>query len=107
MFYYSKKLPITGTIVVALVSDEDNDSCIYVTLPEYNNCRGVVYKRELPKKVKQQKDIITKMKHAGHTVCVVSAVPKCTSDGDPELIELSIKGVDPKYHQDIVTRFKN
>src|SRR5579872_1460135 len=111
MFYYRDELPQMGTIVIAVVSDTDeNDSCIYTTLPEYNNCQGVIYKRELPKKVKQQKKILSEMKHAGTIVCVVSnslTTSTISSKSKSEIIELSIKGVDPKHHANIITRYKN
>lgn len=108
MFFYREKLPEAGTIVVAcLIDEEDNENCIYVTLPEYNNFRGILYKRELPKRVKHQKKMLTEMKQAGQIVCVVSTTPTFKADGHPELIELSMKGADTKYHPAIITRQKN
>lgn len=108
MFYYSNQLPVEGTIVVAcLTNNEDNENCIYVTLPEYNNFRGILYKRELPKRVKHQKKVISEMKQAGQIVCVVSTTPKYGTHGHPELIELSMKGVDQKHHPALIVRQKN
>jgi translation initiation factor 2 alpha subunit (eIF-2alpha) len=108
MFYYREKLPLVGTIVVAcLVDEEDNDNCIYVILPEYNNFRGIVYKRELPKRLKHQKKLLSEMKRAGQIVCIVSTTPTFVPDGHSVLIELSIKGIDIKYHPNIFTRQKN
>src|SRR6185503_11964292 len=102
MFYYDKLVPTIGTIVVASVSlDVENENCIYVTLPEYNNSRGIIYKRELPKRVKLQKKLIAEMKQAGHVVCTILSTPKLTNNSTLELVELSIKGVDQKYHHDI------
>lgn len=108
MFFYNEKLPLAGTIVVAcMIDEEDNENCIYVTLPEYNNFKGIMYKRELPKRVKHQKKMLTDMKQAGQIICVVSTTPQFGSDGHPELIELSMKGVDAKHHPNIITRQKN
>jgi len=107
MFFYKTKLPLIGTIVVANMTDEINDNCIYVTLPEYNNFSGIIFRREFPKKAHQQKKLLSDMKRAGHIVCSVTSSPTFGSDGHPDLIELSIKGADPKYHPDIITRQKN
>lgn len=108
MFFYLEKVPLTGTIVVAnIADDEENDTCMYCTLPEYNNARGILYKSQLPKRVKDQRKAIIDMKQAGQIVCVVSITPKIESDGQIELIELSIKGVDAKHHPNIIARQKN
>jgi translation initiation factor 2 alpha subunit (eIF-2alpha) len=108
MFYYREKLPAKDTIVVAdLLDEKDNNNCLYVTLPEFNNYRGIIYKCELPKRLKMQKKTISEMKHAKQIVCIVSNKPKVTSDGQPELIDLSVKGIDQKWHADIITRFIN
>ena len=108
MFYYEKKLPSVGTIVVAdLVTGEDSDSCIYVTLPEYNNIRGIMYTRDLPKRFKQYKKTLQDMKQAGQFVCSVALTPSYGLDDTLDLVELSMKGVDPKYHPTIIMRQLN
>jgi translation initiation factor 2 alpha subunit (eIF-2alpha) len=108
MFYYEKKIPTIGTIVVAnLVVGEDSDSCIYVTLPEYNDIRGIMYTRDLPKRLKQYKKTLQDMKQAGQFVCSVALTPSLNLDDTLDLVELSMKGVDPKYHPSIITRQLN
>lgn len=108
MFYYTDKFPKKGTMVVAMVdNDKESVHCVYVILPEYNNVCGIIYQNELPKRLKQQKKAIADMKHAGHIVCVVTNDPKINADGEAEIVELSIKGIDIKYHADVLTRIKN
>jgi len=102
MYFYEQKIPEQNTIVVADMSvDEKTDSCIYVTLPEYKNLTGIIYRNELPKRFKDQKRAIADMKKVGQIVCVVT-----NSMTDTNLIELSIKGIDTKYHEAICTRYK-
>jgi translation initiation factor 2 alpha subunit (eIF-2alpha) len=80
MFHYNEKIPKKGTVVVAeMIPEPDNEHCIYVTLPEYKNYRAIIYKAELPKRIKIQKKIITDMKRAGVIVCTVSNSPKFLS----------------------------
>src|SRR5438477_9672739 len=108
MFYYREKIPVAGTIVVVMITEEkENETCVYVILPEYNNSVGIIYKSELPKRLKAQRKTIAEMKQAGQIVCVVSNTPKLTQDGNLELVELSVKGVDQKWHTDVITRYKN
>lgn len=108
MFYYTEKYPTRGTIVIAMIDkDKEVEQCVYTILPEYNNTVGIIYQSELPKRLKQQKKAIADMKHAGYIVCVVTNDPKINIAGEAEIIELSIKGVDAKYHADILTRNKN
>jgi translation initiation factor 2 alpha subunit (eIF-2alpha) len=109
MLYYDEKLPSPGTIVVANIGteEENNEHCIYVTLPEYNDYRGIIYKCELPKRVKMHKKAVLSMKRAKKIVCIVTNTPKFTSNGNPELIELTVKGIDLKHQQSIITRYKN
>lgn len=111
MFYYRDHLPIKGTIVVAqLIHDEENDNCLYVTLPEFNNSRGIIQKAELPKKVKKQKETLNNLKHqhGGTIICTVSETTKINQTTNfLELVELSIRGVDKKYESKILTRQRN
>lgn len=103
MYFYEDKIPEQGTIVIANMKVGDkNDNCIYVTLPEYNNVDGTLYRNELPKRLKLQKKAIADMKQAGQIVCIVT-----NTDSSTNLIELSIKGVDAKYHDLILTRYRN
>lgn len=129
MFFYEDKIPERRTIVIANTKiDDKNDNCMYVTLPEYGNVEGILYRNELPKRLKQQKKAIADMKHAGQIVCIVTSDSN-TSTGYPaqrascttscadylqsantintNLIELSIRGVDTKYHELILTRYRN
>lgn len=108
MFYYRENLPAKGTIVVAqLIPSEENDSCLYVTLPEYNNTRGIIQKSELPKKVKKLRETLNDMKHRhnGALICVASGPTKHDSGFD--LVELSIRGIDKKHEPKILTRQRN
>ncbi|VBB17961.1 Eukaryotic Initiation Factor, partial [Yasminevirus sp. GU-2018] len=108
MFYYKDKIPPKDSIVVASFDlGEDSEACIYVKLPEYNNCKGIIYRTELPKRLKLQKKAINDMKRTESIVCIVTNSPKMDAEGRPELVELSMKGVDAKYHADIIIRFKN
>lgn len=109
MLYYDEKLPTPGTIVVANISteDENNEHCIYVTLPEYNDYRGIIYKCELPKRVKMHKKTVLSMKRAKKIVCIVTNTPKFGSNGQPELIELTVKGIDLKHQPSVISRYKN
>lgn len=105
MFFYEDKFPMKGTIVVANMKIGDkSDNCMYVTLPEYNNIDGILYRNELPKRLKLQKKAISDMKQAGQIVCVVT---NQLVDSNSNLVELSIKGVDTKYHDLILTRYRN
>jgi translation initiation factor 2 alpha subunit (eIF-2alpha) len=113
MFYYSDSdfAPIKGTVVIAhLINSDENEHCLYVTLPEYNNSRGIVQKAELPKKVKKQRETLNNMKHQnkGAIVCVVSEKPKFDKTNNSlELIELSVKGIDKIFEPKILARQKN
>lgn len=111
MFYYRDILPVKGTIVVAqLILSEENENCLYVTLPEYNNSRGIVHKSELPKKVNKLKQTLSDMKNQnnGTIVCIISDTAKMdTTNNSLELIELSYNGVDKTYKPNIVARQRN
>lgn len=108
MFFYKNALPVKGTIVVANIDvDEETETCIYVSLIEYNNFRGIIYKSELPKRAKIHKKTITDLKHQSMIVCTVSNNPKFDKEGIPELIELTTKGVATEHHANVITRFKN
>lgn len=107
MFFYEQQIPAQGSIVIANMKvDDKNDNCMYVTLPEYGNIEGILYRNELPKRLKLQKKAIADMKQAGQIVCIVTNTT-ATSSTDANLIELSIKGVDAKYHELILTRYRN
>lgn len=115
MFFYGQQIPTKGTLVIANMKvDDKNDNCMYVTLPEYGNSEGILYRNELPKRLKLQKKAIADMKQAGQIVCVVTnSITDNTHDNthdntpDSKLIELSIKGVDAKYHELIIARYRN
>lgn len=108
MFYYNDKLPLCDSVVVAVVDHSaETDSCVYVHLPEFNNCRGVLYKNELPKKLKKMKEALKEMKQATYLVCSVSANATLSPEGVPELVDLSVKSVAPTHHEKIIKRFKN
>lgn len=108
MYFYKNRLPVEQTIVVAqIITDSDSDTCIYASLPEYNGHMGIIQKSELPKRVKIQKKTVSDMKHASYIVCTVMNNPVFDKEGMAEMIELSTKGVDTKYHEDVITRFKN
>lgn len=108
MFFYKQSIPAQGAIVIANMKiDDKNDNCMYVTLPEYGNAEGILYRNELPKRLKLQKKAIADMKQAGQIVCVVTNTSTTSSTIDNNIIELSIKGVDTKYHELILARYKN
>lgn len=108
MFYYTDRFPKKGTIVIAQIDKEKEiKHCVYVVLPEYNNITGIIYQNELPKRYKQQKKAISDMRQSGHIVCVVTSDPNLNADNNAEIVELSIKGVDAKYHSNILARNKN
>ncbi len=108
MFYYSEKLPLKDTVVLArIIIEEENDTCVYVKLPEYNNFRGLICKSELPKKARTQKKILDTMRKNGLIVCTVSKTSHFDSNNNPILIELSVKGVDEKHHPNVISRHKN
>lgn len=103
MYFYTDRYPEQGTIVIANMKVGDkSDNCMYVTLPEYNNVDGILYRNELPKRLKLQKKAIADMKQVGQIVCVVT-----NTSVESNLIELSIKGVDIKYHDLIISRYRN
>lgn len=109
MFYYTENIPIKGTIVV-VTFDETSDACVYVRLPEYNNYKGVIYHKELAERGQRSKLLkkkLIEMKRAEYIVCVVTKTPSVDAEGHSTLIELSTKGVNVKYHADIILRFKN
>ena len=120
-------IPQIGAIVVALIVDE-NDTCIYVTLPEYNNVKGVIYTRELKKEktkkkaarseTNQHKKALSDMKHADYVVCAVAnsttkELAEVESDevksDDSGLIELTlaIKGFEKSSYPLIINRHRN
>lgn len=102
MYFYEQKIPERNTIVVAdMSSDKKTEGCIYVTLPEYKNLTGIIYRKELPNRFKDQKRVMADMKKAVQIVCVVT-----NPITDTQQVELSIKGVDTKYHEAICIRYK-
>lgn len=108
MFFYKQKFPTQGTIVIANMKIGDkSDNCMYVTLPEYNNINGILYRNELPKRLKLQKKAIADMKQAGQIVCIVTNTPTNTQSSNVDIVELSVKGVDMKHHAAILSRYKN
>lgn len=100
-------IPAKATVVIAVLKSISGNTCIYVTLPEYDNCEGVIYGTELAKRLKQNKKQIKELERSNFIVCIVTSVAKFKpeSKSEPELIELSLKGVDEKHHPSIVTRF--
>jgi translation initiation factor 2 alpha subunit (eIF-2alpha) len=110
MFYYGHeyKLPTKGMVTVAVIDHSDTgENCVYVALPEFNNFRGIFYKSELPVRVKYHKKATKEMNQAEYIVCIATNDTKFRRDGHPNLIELSIKGIEQKYHGKIIDRFKN
>ena len=108
MFYYSERLPLKDTVVLArIIIEEENETCVYVRLPEYNNYRGLICKSELPKKARAQKKILDTMRKKGLIICTCSKTSCFDSNNNPMLIELSVKGVDEKHHPNVITRYKN
>lgn len=110
MFYYGckHKLPTKGMITVAIIDRSNTgENCVYVTLPEFNNFRGIFYSSELPTRVKFHKKAAKEMNQAEYVVCTATNDTKFRSGGHPNLIELSIKGIEHKYHGKIIDRFKN
>ena len=111
MFYYRDRIPAKGTIVVAqLINIEENESCLYVTLPEYNNSRGTIQKAELPKKVKKQKETLKNLKHqhGGMIICTISETASIDLNKNLHgIVELSIRGVDKKFEPQILIRQRN
>jgi translation initiation factor 2 alpha subunit (eIF-2alpha) len=108
MFFYKCNLPKKGSIVVVTIDRSfESENCVYVTLPEFNNFRGIFYKSELPNRIKHHKKATKDMKQADYIVCTVTNNTKFRDDGCPDLIDLSIKGVDQKHHEKVIARFKN
>jgi translation initiation factor 2 alpha subunit (eIF-2alpha) len=108
MFFYNQKYPTKNTIVIANMKLGDkNDNCMYVTLPEYNNINGILYRNELPKRLKLQKKAIADMKQAGQIVCVVTNTPIINQSSNIDIVELSVKGVDAKFHDALLSRYRN
>lgn len=106
MHFYTNKAPEKGTIVVANF-DRHNELCVYVKLPEFNDIEGVIYNNELPKRAKLQKKTIDNMIFVKQIVCMVTKTPIMQNDGNISMIELSIRGVDEKYHSAIIARQRN
>src|SRR5271170_8087284 len=134
MFYYGRnyKLPTKGMIVVATIDrSTSSENCVYVTLPEFGNFSGIFYKNELPTRIKLHKKAAKEIIQNEYIVCTVTNNTKFRSDGHPDMIELSIKGIDQKrgvdhkkgvgkkkgveqkkevnqkYHENTISRFKN
>lgn len=106
MHFYTNKIPEKGTIVVVNF-DRHNELCVYVKLPEFNDIEGVIYNSELPKRAKLQKKTIENMIFVKQIVCMVTKSPNIQNDGNISMVELSIRGVDEKYHSAIIARQRN
>lgn len=108
IYYYKNKIPVKNAIVVARMDyGEKTNNCIYVELLEYGCCKGILNHNELPKRLKLQKKAISDMKQAGQLICVVTKTPNIDKNGNSEIVELTLKGVDVKYHPNLFERFKN
>jgi len=104
MFVYRYKKPSKGVVVICnIIPDEENETCIYVSLPEYNNWKGLILKSELPKKVRTQRKVLSEMKQSNAIICTVLNNPQ----SEYALVELTVKGIPAKHHKNIMSRLKN
>jgi len=109
MFYYNQEIPTKGTVLIGdLINDEENEYCLYVKLPEYNNIKGIIHKSELPKKFKLYKKSLSDMKQSGTVVCMVSSTPVINNKtNNIDIVELTITGIDHKFYSGIIKRVRN
>lgn len=108
MFYYRNHIPEKGTIVIAkLALDDESEHCFYAHLPEYNNITAIIQKSELPKRKRTRKRILAKLRRLGSVPCIVSTNPKINNNNQPDLIEISMRGVDKTFTDDIFSRYRN
>jgi translation initiation factor 2 alpha subunit (eIF-2alpha) len=103
MFVYRYKKPSKGVVVICnIIPDEENETCIYVSLPEYNNWKGLILKSELPKKERTQRKVLSEMKQSNAIICTVLNNPQ----SEDALVELTVKGIPAKHNKNIISRFK-
>jgi translation initiation factor 2 alpha subunit (eIF-2alpha) len=108
MFYYSSNMPIEGQIVIGyLVPDKEEENCLYVRVPEYNNIEGIIPKSNLPKKKRNFKKILAQMKKDKIIPCLVKSEPRKDSNNQLWPLDLTLRNIEREKKQLIIDRFNN
>jgi translation initiation factor 2 alpha subunit (eIF-2alpha) len=108
MFYYSSDMPIEGQIVIGhLVLDKEEENCLYVRVPEYNNIEGIIPKSNLPKKKRNFKRILAQMKRDKIIPCLVKSEPRKDSNNQLWPLDLTLRNIEREKKQLIIDRFNN
>ena len=108
MFYYSSNSPKVGQVVLGyLMNDKEEENCIYVRIPEYDNVEGMIPKSNLPKKRRTFKKVLAKMRKEGVIPCVVKSKPRFNVDGTPWTLDLTLRRIDRNAKQVFIDRVDN
>lgn len=114
MYYYlsqshsNSNIPLVGQVLVGqILLEKEEETCIYVRIPEYNNIEGIIPKSNLPKKRRIYAKVLAQMKKDKQIPCVVKFEPRVDADGRLWPLDLSILTVDDLTKHTIVGRFEN
>lgn len=99
-FYNDEKPPVNSVAIAELILEEENDLCLYVTLPEYNNLRGIIPKSELARKKRYLHKNIKELKKKKIFPCLVSSI-----SGD--MADLTVKHLTKDITQGVMARHAN
>ena len=110
MYYYSShsNIPVVGQVLVGqILLEKEEETCIYVRIPEYNNIEGIIPKSNLPKKRRIYAKVLAQMKKDKQIPCVVKFEPRVDADSKLWPLDLSILTADDLIKHTIVGRFEN
>ena len=108
MLYYSSDMPVVGQIVIGhLILEKEEDQCLYVRVPEYNNIEGIIPKSNLPKKKRAFKRILAQMRKDKTLPCVVKSEPRKDSNNQLWPLDLSLRSIAREKKQVVIDRFNN
>jgi translation initiation factor 2 alpha subunit (eIF-2alpha) len=97
-----------GQVVLGyLINEKEEENCLYVRIPEYDNIEGMIPKSNLPKKRRTFKRVLAKMRKDIIVPCVLKTKPRFNDDGTPWPLDLTLRRIDRDSKQVFIDRFEN
>lgn len=108
MLFYSSDKPVEGQVLVGnILLEKEEETCIYVKIPEYNNIEGLISKSYLPKKKRVYNKVLAQMRRDKKILCVVKSKPEVDTDGKLWPLDLMLVTLDDKVKENIINRYEN
>jgi translation initiation factor 2 alpha subunit (eIF-2alpha) len=108
MLFYSSDKPLEGQVLVGnILLEKEEETCIYVKIPEYDNIEGLISKSYLPKKKRVYNKVLAQMRRDKKILCVVKSKPEVDTDGKLWPLDLMLVTIDDTLKEKLTDRYEN